>query len=764
MHRLSDLILRAPKTVAALVTLLTVVGGVLAGYVKFDFNMENMLPDRHPNRDVYEDYKATFGQDDAFYVIGIRTGNVFTHAMLRDLQQLTLRIEAREEVDEVLSLTNVMFPRADAEGVTIEPFVTQAPTDPAALAALRAEAMANPILPENLISRDGSTTALMVKLKPEFNHHDYRVAFEKELWTIIDDYRAEDREIHMGGTPVLRSAYIKLAQENIQRFVPLSALVLVIVLFLTFRNVSGILLPLGTVGAAMILSVGFMTVVDIPLNLLTNVLPSVVLVVGVSDSIHLLEKYKEEYLKDFDQHRAMADTIRKIAIACFFTSATTAVGFASLITSSNKMIRQFGTVAAVGVMMAYVVTILFVPAVLILIKPPKVERAQALEDGLLARALYSKTTIVTNHAKPIALMTVLVLIAAGVGMSRIQNQYYMMEDVPPGEPITKAYHFLDEHLGSVIPMAVMVESKSGRPMTDPAILADLEKIQHRLREFDTVGKVTSLVDFVEEMNRLLHDGDKAYLKIPETREAVAQYLLLYSMGEEDPTADYLTFDQSRTQISARTVDMGQITYKQLIAEMEDFMAKEIDPDLHAVVTGAGPMVVVLCDRLVSDMITSLGLAFAIIFVLIVVEFKSWRLAMVSMVPNMIPLLVMAGFMGFTGVALNPSTAVSFAVAFGIAVDDTIHFLVRYRRELPLDNDYGKAVFRTVKGTGRAIVLTSVVLALGFAVLMTSNFKANATFGMLSALLMAVALLADMVVLPALLILIKPKMSDPYTAA
>ncbi|MCL4235471.1 MAG: MMPL family transporter, partial [Deltaproteobacteria bacterium] len=251
-------------------------------------------------------------------------------------------------------------------------------------------------------------------------------------------------------------------------------------------------------------------------------------------------------------------------------------------------------------------------------------------------------------------------------------------------------------------------------------------------------------------------GADAY-RVPDTREAVAQSLLLYSMSSPDPTAPYMTFDETRARISARTPDMGQRRFDAVSREIREFVAREIDDAIAVHITGAGPMIVVLVDRLVVDMVTSLVSAFGIIFFLMWFEFRSLGLSALSMIPNLIPLIYVAGLMGFAGVTLNPTTAVTFCVALGIAVDDTIHFLVRFRYEYAQDENHANAVRRTLRGTGRAMVFTTLVLVMGYMVLVTSNFKANRDFGWLSALMIAIALLADLFVTPALILLAKPKL-------
>lgn len=749
-------ILRNARVVIAATVVLTIASCVAGLDVVFDFNMENLLPDRHPERVVYEDFQQQFGEDDATYLLAIEAPDVFAADVLRDVRDLSREFQGHPDVEEVLSLTTFMFPRATGDGIEIRPFIDPVPDDPATRESLRAEALANPFLPENLVSTDTKTTAIAVRLRPTANHHEVRAGFETWFRERMAAYAKPGRAFHLGGTPVLRTAYIHYAQLNILIFTPLVILMLIVVLWFTLRSVAGVLLPLATVAAATLMTVALMRLTGVTINLLTNVVPSIILVYGISDAIHLMVKYKEEYALVPDRRRALAATARKIVIACFWTSTTTAVGFGSLFMSSNKVVRDFGFITAAGVMIAYVVNIVFVPAVLSRIAPPRPDRMRAFDHGPVAELLRRITDLVTRRPKPVIGIGVGLLLVAAVGATQIEREYFFMQDLRPDSEIRQSYEYLDRHLGSAVPFEITVTSRSGRPVTDPAVLREIDRIAARMREIPEMGKVLSLAEFVKEMQRLLEGGGADAFRVPDSREAVAQSLLLYSMSNPDPTAPYMTFDETRARISARTPDMGQRRFDAVAREIREFVRREIDDDLDVHITGAGPMIVVLVDRLVIDMVTSLLSAFGIIFFMMWFEFRSLGLSALSMIPNLIPLIYVAGLMGFAGVTLNPTTAVTFCVALGIAVDDTIHFLVRFRYEHAQDQHHANAVRRTIRGTGRAMFFTSVVLVMGYLVLVTSNFKANRDFGLLSALMIAIALLADLFVSPALILLAKPR--------
>ncbi|MCZ7581964.1 MAG: MMPL family transporter [Deltaproteobacteria bacterium] len=680
-------LLSHPRLFIAAVVLLTFAAAVCSTGVRFDFNMEDMLPDRHPARAVYNSFIEQYGEDDAYYIVALSETDVFNAQTLRDIQDLTKRIETFNIVEEVTSLTNVMFPRVTGDGIEVRPFVEDVPTSQDALEKLRAEAFDNPVLPENFVSLDSTCASIFVKLRAEYNEHEFRADFEPKLRAVLAEYARDGRRFVVGGTPVLRSSYIHYAMLNLMIFIPLSIAMLILILVYLFRRPAGVLLPLATVVSAVILTVALMRLTNVPFNLLTNVLPTVILVVGISDSIHLIIKYREEFLLSGDKTVAIRETIKKIAVACLFTSLTTAVGFGSLATSTNLTVRQFGMVATAGVMIAYLITILLIPSVLALLGPPRMTHARDLETDRLARLLRRTTELAIRRPRAVAIVCAVLSVAAVFGMTRIQRQYYFMQDLDDSTDVYQAYHFLDRTLGSAVPLEIDIQSRSGRTITDPAYLRDVNRFAEKLRTYPEVGKVLSPADFLMEMNRLLEGGGKDQFRLPDSAAANAQYLLLYSLGDPDPTADYISFDQTRVRVSSRTADMGQADFQRIIGELEEFTARELDPDLDVRITGAGPMIVVLVDRLTVDMITSLSLAFAIVFGLVLIEFGSLKLALISMVPNLLPLLAIAGFMGVTGISLNPSTAVTFAVAFGIAVDDTIHFLVRYRRELPVDHNH-----------------------------------------------------------------------------
>ncbi|MBZ0272248.1 MMPL family transporter [bacterium] len=763
MNRFAEFILTHPRRIVAACVAFVVGAAILAGGVSFDFNMENLIPDRHPARAVYDEFTENFEEDDATYIIAIGEDNVFRPSTLRDVAALTERLDALAEFETVTSVTNVPFARAAGDAIRIDPFIAAVPDDPAAIESLWNEAMGSTILPDNILASDRQATAIFAKLKPEFNHHEHRVALGPKLVALLAEYARDGRAFHIAGVPQLRTSYIDIAIRNLIAFVPLSILMLIVVLYIVFRTPAGVILPLATVVAAVIGTLGVMRLLDVPINLLTNVLPTVILVVGISDAIHLLIRYREELRAEPDKRQAITNTLRHIAGACFYTSITTAVGFASLVTSSNMMVRQFGLVAAIGVMLAYIVTIVLLPAALILMKTPPPAQIRSLDDGRLAALLRSVGDIAIGRPGRVIAAWIVILGVAAWGSTRIEREYHFMEDLPETAEIQIAYRFADAHLGSAVPLEVEVRSRSGRPATDPALLGEVDRIADFLRGEENVGKVVSAADFHKEMNRLVNDGRPDALRLPETQQAAAQYALIYSMADPDPLSRFVTFDGTRARVSARTKDMGQQAFQRLVARTEAFVESDIDKDLDVRITGAGPMIVVLVDRLVADMVTNLGLAFVVVFFLVVVEFRSIKLAALSMLPNFAPLLANAGIMGIFGFHLNPTSSVTFAIGFGIAVDDTIHFIERFRRELPKDRDHDAALRRALRGTGRAMVFTTLVLMLGFIVIVTSEFRANRDFGKLAACLLGIALLADLFLLPALIRVIKPNPKAPKEA-
>lgn len=742
-----------PRTAVAGHVLVTLVMGYLASGIEADFTIENLFPRDDPGVEDYFRFRKEFEREDDLVYIAYRSPDPFSYDNLRTTSELTRSFESIAGIGEVISLTNVVL-FEPGEELAATPVLNPLPDDSLTLEGIRTRILSTPLLTENLVSSDGKVAAFILSIQDEYNRHDRRARILGEIHHTLETV---PWRWHLAGIPVLRTEYVLTMLDDFFRFIGPVVAVVVGVLFILFRTWQGVLLPLVTVIMVVIWITGIMALFGITVNIVSYIVPTLIILVGVADAIHILVKYHEEFDRTRDKSRAMEDTLRRIGAAIFLTSFTTAVGFLSLTTTNIVIVRQFGAMVAAGVVLAFVSTVTFLPAMLTLLRPPS--------EGILARSRRSvrhrfiQWVVKATNRYPLVIVSLSfgTVVAFSLLAMRVDPHSSLMEDLKKGTRLYDDLVFMERTMGGVLPLEVLVTPRGeGKTIPgsvkDPQVLSQIANLQAFLETIPEIGKAVSLVDYVRELNRAFHGGLPEYYELPGSRQGVSQLLLL-SGGRADFLANR---DYSTARVSARIVDVTSKRAAEISEEIREWSRRNLGESIEVRLTGTTLMALKTNQYLVKNLVVSFLVAFAVILVAMGLLFRSFRVALISMVPNVIPILVMGGVMGLTHIKLRPTTAMTFAIAFGIAVDDTIHYLARFRQELAAAHGrYQAANERTLFTTGKAIVSTSMILVLGFLVLVVSSFIPTRDFGFLAAVTLAGALVGDLFFLPSVLSLVRP---------
>ena len=750
-----------PKTVLTFLFLITLIFAGISAGLQFDFTIENLFAQNDPEVDEYFQFREDFGREDNLIYLVYECDDPFSRVNLQRTQNLTAHFQKIEGVDSVLSLTNVqVLSHADLSAETIFSTISE---DDDSLIAGKARILNTPLLLQNLISEDAQIAAVILQVSDEYNSHEERERILEEVTDIEQTVPWMWRE---AGIPVLRTKYVLYMLDDMIGFIAPIILINILVLFLLFRSLRGILLPLVAVLIADIWTMGIMTLLGFQMNIMTYIVPTLVLIVGIADSIHIIVKYQEELAYNEDKATAVEHTIKKIGAAIFLTSFTTAVGFLSLLVTNIAIMREFGLIVAIGVVIAFITSIMFIPSTLILLRRPKQDKIIQLHRTSFRHRLLQRIVNINNtHQFPILTISVGIVLACILFATKVDNDSRLMEDLDPGNELYDDMMYMEDHMGSVLPLEAIVEVRRGdeiaeSAMFNPKVMAQVEKLQSFMGTIPEIGKSVSYADYFREMNRSWHDGDSAYYVLPDTRAEIEQILI--SAGEPDSIFAGLidtSFENyfSRARISARIQDIDSERAREITDEIQIWAGENLGDSLSVTLTGTTLMALKTNQYLVRNLVYSFMIAFVVIFISMLILFRSTKLALVSMIPNIIPLLLIAGVMGLFHIKLRPTTAMTFAVAFGIAVDDTIHFLARFRQELFASHGkYRLANEKTLFTTGKAIISTSMILISGFLVLVTSNFSPSRDFGLLSAITLLGALLGDLFFLPAVITFVRPR--------
>jgi len=770
--RLSGVVTRHPRTIVAIFAVVCAVAAFTHSRSgRYDLSYRTLAPQSTPEFAEFEEFTEIFGEENDSFVIGFRADPLLTPDNLLMIDRLTRRLEALDHTRSVTSLTNVLDILGRNDSLDVTEFVESLPPDPAMLATLAERFVDDPIVVGNLISRDASTAAMVVRIAESQMTFDESGAYFDEVHALLAQATREARArsdgddalaFHMAGYPYMSDVLMHHMLDDTALFIPMTVAIMSSMLWLAFGRVRATWMPLIPVLVASTLALGILTGAGLPMSLLTGqgVLSILILVIGLSDGVHLLNRYDEDITLDpgGDRDRVLSRTIGHVGKACMLTSLTTAIGFIALATADVPSVRDFGIFGAIGIVFAFVGAVVLLPALVVLSerRKPQAPRATATVAGL-DRVLAATADLVVRRPRAIAVTGLVVLAAAASAVPSAKIDNRPTRDLMPTDPAVRALHFLEDNLGGAYPLDFVVDGGAPDAIKNPQLLADMDAVRAGIEALPFVSKVNTPVAFIKKMNRAMHDGLADAYRLPPTREAVAQYLLLFEMAGSDAEFDRLVnHDYSIARMTAIIQDVPSEVYWSIVDEVERLEQDRFGPGVDVHASGEGPVWRSAAHVLISTLIRSLYLAMPLIFVITAIAFRSARLGLLSALPNVLPITIGLGLLWPLGIDLRFSTIVAFPVAFGLAVDDTIHFLARYRSELTAGKSPEDAVRATIATTGRAMLLTSVLLVAGFSVLFVSNFLAMIHIAVLISIILITALGGDLLLLPALLLLLGPR--------
>ena len=715
----------------------------------------------------FEAWKEQFGSDQVVIVV-FRDKDIFTEENLKLISGLTRKFESLKYVDEVTSLANVNDIAGYENDFVVRRLVSAIPSSQAELEALKKQALANPLYVNNLISRDGRVAAILVELEHRPQSGDvYKKEVIENIQEILKKEFPKDKKYYLSGFTAIEFFYASYMQDDLKTFLPFVFLIIIAILFFTFRSIAGFLLPLVAILSSLILTMLFLYLCGFSINNITTIIPPIMLAIAMADSIHLvvesLQKKKagREALADKDSF--LFGILRHLSFPCFLTTFTTAVGFLSLTVSRIPPVRELGLTVGVGVFFAFIITFTFLPALIKkfnLLQNTDSYRLKETDEHRLKSPGRKMDRFLTGIGRFnekfrffILGFTAVLIIFSLWGLSKIKAETSVLEYFKKGSPIHKSTTFIEENLSGVHFLNASFKAEAVDYFKEPEVLRKIEEFQTYLQNIPEVDKTTSVVDYIKEINKSFHNEDDDFYKIPLSKKMIAQYLLIYGA---DDLNNFVDSNWQWSSVRIRLKEHSTYRLKRVIVKINDYLEENFKENVKAKTVGQTILEVETNEAVTQGQVESIALAMAIIFGMMFLIFKSISVGLVSILPNILPILVNFGIMGWLGIRLDSATSMISAVGIGIIVDDTIHFLHSFKEELSPVSDYNKAMYGALKQKGRPIIFTSVILCFGFGILSFSQFVPTFYFGLLSALLMFNALLADLIVLPCLLICFKPK--------
>ncbi len=721
-----------------------------ASQVRTDFNLEGFFPKESPTIQDYQLLSQEFGRDDNLIAVAFEKNNVLDKQVLQDIKELTESIESIENVTDVFSIWNANEFRNEDGQLISEPYVSEAELSTLEQHELLKKLTTNPFTSNILINQDGTVTSIIIELDDTLNSYPVRSQVINDLHDILRLYSAE-YDFRIAGIPFFRNQYVDMLNEEIIMYISISSVFIMLLLWGLFRNVRGILIPIGIVWLTILLTVAFMVITGGYFEIMSSTIAPILLCVGVADSIHLLAKYQDARLNGLAQGPALRETLIILGGATFLTSITTAIGFGTLFTADVVPMQRFGLYTAAGVFIAFIVTIFVLPTILPWFKESNNNNdAQNFVHQVLG-AWLKRAFLWTNlHYKKIVLISASITAIFIFGALQLRVNGKIFDDVGEDTQVMQDSNFFNERLVPQFPLEFVIETNEPGLALSADLLREIEAFEAYLNTFPEIYKTVSLTTLLKEVHATMSPESAAIDPLPDNDQLIAQYMLLLEITDPDAASRLVDFDYTKIRLASNIEDAGSYRVNEMRSEINDWLHKRF-PDETIYVSGTSVLVSDLTGNIVSSLQNSIILAFILIGLIMGWLFKDWKLTFISLVPNLVPLIITAGVMGYLGVDIKPSTAVIFTIAFGIAVDDSIHFLARLRVEIGRTANLREALAITTEKTGRAIILTSLILVTGFGTLATSAFTSTMLMGTLTCLTIVTALFADLFLLPSLLL-------------
>lgn len=749
--------------------------------LRSDNSVEAFLHPDDPTLELYNEFRDQFGRDE-YAVLAIETSDVFDLGFLERLRGLHRELERDVPfLDELTSLINVRATYGNADELIVEELMEDWPRDGVEVAHLRERVFNNPLYRDWLISEDGRLTTLVLKPdtystqgeatapglefdQTESRDEGPRYLSDQEASRLIAKVReimarhdAPGFRLHLAGGLVLGDRINERMTRDLTVFLSLSFLLIVSLLYLVFRRLSGVILPVLVVLLALIATLGSMARLDIPMSLTTQILPSFLLTVGICDSIHLLSIFYRELDRGADGHTAISYALGHSGLAVVMTSLTTAGGLASFAAASVAPIAHLGRMAPLGVLIAMVFSLTLLPALLALAPLRTLRRRRPRSGAAVDRGLAAFGELAIRRPWSVVLFTAALLALSGWGASRLELSQDELRWFPEHEPLRTATELIDRELRGVMSIEVLIDSHRENGLHDPEMLHVLDRLQSTptaLREGPlVVGKMTSLVDILKETHHALNENRPEFYAVPTDRELIAQELLLFENSGSDDLEEWVDSRFSLARIRLATPWVDSTLYPAFLKTVRTRFREALGEGYSVAVTGVSALFGRLAAQLLVTMARSYVIALLIITPLMIFLLGSIRRGFLSMIPNLTPVLLTLGLMGWSGVPLDISSLLVGGIIIGLAVDDTIHFMHRFNHSYRHRGDGPAAIHEALQSTGRAMLFTSLVLASGFLIFTLAYMRNLSTFGLLTTFATLSAFLADVMLAPALLVLV-----------
>ncbi|MDT8394279.1 MAG: MMPL family transporter [Bacteroidales bacterium] len=758
------LILRNRLTNLIIIGLITIFMAWQATQVKMSYEFARMLPESDSTSIAYEAFKDLFGQDGSVMFIGLEDERIYELQEFNDWYDLSWEIRAIDGVEEVLSIGKIYnLHKNDSSGkLDFLPVVPVKPEYQHELDSIRKVILDLPFYNGLLYNDEHHVTMIMVTLDKKQLNTKSRVKLIRDIKALTDEFGHKyDKELRYSGLPYIRTITSQKIQDELYFFILLSLLIASTILLMFFRSFKAVFFTMLIVAIMVIWVMGTISIFGYKITILTGMLPPLLVVIVVENCIFLLNKYHNEYLNHGNKVKALSRVVIRIGNANLLTNTTTAVGFAAFIITGNQMLTEFGVIASINILVAYLLSLFLIPIFFSYLPPPKSRHTKHIEESFVSKIISRIVRIVQTKRRLIYIFTLLIVGMGVIGILRLEKTGNIVDDISRKDKLYKDLMFFEEHFKGVMPLEISIDTK-----TPKGVFANkgrtLYKIRrlHRLLENDSVfskylSRPVSVVDGISFLYQAHSGGEPKFFNLPPPTKLseLNQYTQVLDTTDSNPFHSFIDSTNRITRVSIQMANIGTEEISMITERLRPGIDNIFPPEEYDVtLTGTSVVFLKGSSYMVKNAMMSLLLAVIVISMLMALLFTSARMIVISLITNLIPQLMTAALMGYLGISIKLSTILIFSIALGISVDNAIHFLSRYRLQLKLNNwEIKPSVLAALRETGYSMIYSSVVLFFGFGIFILSSFGGTEALGYLIPFTLLMALLSNLFLLPSLLL-------------
>jgi len=727
--------------------------------MQFSTSEANLLPDDHPLNLAYEDFLEKFGEEGNTIAFAINDSSLYEVENFNRWNRLSKQLAAFPEVDYVVSVDNLKELIRDKEErkFILRPLIEQNPLNNIEVDSLTQYMFNNLPFYDNLLyNKETGTIRTLVYMDKDIVNTPVRKDFIlKDLHTLITDFEKETKmDVRVSGMPYIRTMNTQHIIDEIGIFIAAALIVTSLIFFFFFRSIRATLISMCVVLIGVMWAFGILGLLKYEITVLTALIPPLIIVIGIPNCIFLINKYQQEVKKHGNQALSLKRVISKIGNATLMTNVTTACGFATFIITDSKLLTEFGIVASINILCIFMLSILIIPIVYSFMYPPKTKHLRHLNKKWIDAFVNWMEHIVREKRIAIYSISLLALIISIIGIYQIKISGNLVEDMPKNTGFYKDIQFFDKEFNGIMPIEIVVDTERKNGVLKPVTLKKMNELGEMIDETPELSKPISVVNLVKYSKQAFYSGIPKYYQLPTSQEYnFIMDVARKSQGNEGLVENFVDSTGQVARITTFIKDVPTDRMEEIEKSMLDKIKKIFPADrFNVYVTGKALLFLKGTKYLVKNLVLSLSLAILLIALFMAYLFRSFRMIVISLIPNLLPLAITAGVMGFVGVPIKPSTILVFSIAFGISVDDTIHFLAKYRQELSANHwRIQKSVYAALRETGVSMFYTSIVLFFGFSVFTISSFGGTVALGALVSATLLFAMLANLILLPSLLL-------------